>query len=272
MLQSIQGTFTNPGLVERPFVFDISPIQTGRSFMTRIINARQPQQPSETPDGPFPLSDADTPLGDICFTCITTFKRGRSSPDDIQASISGQQLYSDILSKRAPNEWDPCPQIDLDIVREAFPIEGHGSFPILDMYKVDMAEFNEGKGLAERRELILYRPYQHIPKNDPNGHIVAHAFGADRNGLLMLSNQVGYGYRFGKAASLSYSFYVHVNAEEAVMDDEGWWLWEVQYPRVNAGRCMMLSRIWSPEGKHVASGYQDGLALPYEEGKGKSKL
>jgi acyl-CoA thioesterase len=152
-------------------------------------------------------------------------------------------------------------------MREWFPNEGPGGFPILDMHKVDMAEFNKDKDIVDRRELILYRPLASIPPQDFDAHIACHAFEADRNGLLMMANHLGYGRSLGAAASLSNSFYVHVNGEEAVMKGNGWWLQEVSYPRASAGRIMMEVKIWSPEGKHVASGYQDGIVVPREKSK-----
>ncbi|KAM4062668.1 thioesterase-like superfamily protein [Hirsutella rhossiliensis] len=264
-IHTIQGVFTSPGLQDRPFVYEVSPISSGRSFAACQVNARQPKQPSEKPSGPFPASDADLGLNGICFSCITTFKRSRSTPDEVQAPRSAQQRYADILSSRAPAQWAVSPQIDLDVVKQLFPNGGAGAFPILAMHKVGMEAYNAGKPAAERRELICYRLLKPLPKEDVNAHIVCHAFEADRNGLLMIANHLGYGHSLGKAASLTYSFYVHVNPEEAVMDGDGWWLQEIGWPRVSAGRCMMESKLWSPEGKHVASGYQDGIVLPGQQ-------
>lgn len=261
-LQSIQGVFTNPGLTDRPFIYEVTDLSSSRSFSTCLINARQPKAPSSQPDGPYPLSDADLPLGDICFTCLATFKRPLAGPSDVQDQPSPWQRYADILNSRPPDEWEASPQADIDFLRETFPMSGHAHFPILDLYKVDMTAFNASKPVPERRQLILYRLHKPLPSTDANAHILCHAFEADRNGLLMLGNHLGYGFKMGAVASLSYSFYVHVNAEEAVMDGEGWWIQEVSFPRASAGRGMMESRIWSPKGVHVASGYQDGMVLP----------
>lgn len=181
---------------------------------------------------------------------------------------SAQNRFARILNTRRPDQWKPCRIVEIQqVFDQTAPDVGHGTFPILDMYKVDMTEYNKDKAVPERRELILYRPHKPIPKDDPNCHIACHAFEADRNGLTTLGNHVGYGHRWGRAASLSYSFYVHVNAEEAVMGDDGWWIQEASWPRVSAGRCMMESKIWSPEGKHVASGYQDGMVVPEDPSK-----
>ena len=254
--------FTNPGLIDRPFIFDVSTIHSSRSFSTRLINVRQPTQSSSNPLGPFPASEAQAPLGNVCLTCITTFKRAAPSHVDEQPSTSPWKRYEDILKSRLPTEWDPCPQADIEAVNEILPNQGHGAFPVLDMFKVDMTTFNEGKPLADRRELLLYRLLKRLPKEDVNAHILCHAFEADRNGLFMLGNHLGYGYDLGPTASLTYSFYMHTNADEAVMEGDEFWIQEVLFPRACAGRGMMESRIWSPEGKHVASGYQDGICLP----------
>jgi acyl-CoA thioesterase len=188
-----------------------------------------------------------------------------ASPAEKQMK-SAQERYADILTQRAPDEWEASPQLDVEAVTDLFPNAGHGGFPMLDMYKVDMTAYNADKDTPERRQLILYRPHKPIAEDDPDAHIVAHAFEADRNGLIMLTNHLGWGYTLGSAASLSYAFYVHVNAEEAVMKGDGWWIQEVCWPRTGAGRGLLESRIWSPEGKHVASGYQDGMALPSKKG------
>ena len=240
----------------------MSNIHSSRSFSTRLITARQPSEPSSKPKGPFPASDAQLPPGDVAFSCLTTFKRPVQGPAEVQDEMSPQKRYASILNSRAPDEWDPCPQADIDFVREAFPIKGHGSFPMVDMYKVDMTAFNADKPLPERRQLILYRLLKPLPREDFNAHIVVHAFESDRNGLIMLGNHLGYGYSMGPVASLTYAFYVHVNPEEAVMEGDGWWVQEVWWPRVSAGRGLQETKIWSPEGKHIASGYQDGMILP----------
>ena len=265
LVQTIHGVFAGPSLKDRPFIFDVSRVQTGKSFMTRHVEVRQPRNPAAATAGPFLESDARQPLQGVCFTCIITLKRPLPGIDDLQTPVSAQQRYADILSCKRPNQWEPCPQADIDLIKSLFPGAGHGAFPILDMYKVDMKDFNKTRELADRRELLLYRPLRPIPKDDVNGHIACHTFAADRNGLTMLGNLLGYGWNLGSVGSLSYSFYVHTNAEEAVMSDDGWWLLEAAWPRVSAARGMMEAKVWSPEGKHVASAYQDGMVSPAKE-------
>jgi acyl-CoA thioesterase len=146
------------------------------------------------------------------------------------------------------------------------------------MHKVDMTAYNAGRPVHERRELMLYKLRKPLPADgtggwDANAHVVAHAYVADRNGLLIVGNHVGFGYALGRAASLSYTFVMHVNAEQAVMKDddgdgEAWWVQEMFFPRTAAGRGIVESKIWSPTGVHVATEYQDGLV----QGLGVGKL
>lgn len=246
-------------------------VHTGKSFATRLVQTRQPKEPSVVdPDtGVFNPSDATKELNGVCFTCLTTFKRSMPSPDDVQEKLSPQARFAQILATKRPDEWERPRIVHIDSVQDQVLRSGQagpGTFPVLEMYRVDMSAYNRDKAVPERRELIFYRPYKPIPRDDPNGHIVCHAFEADRNGLTMLGCHLGYGHRWGRAASLSYAFYVHVNAEEAVMGD-GWWIQEASWPRVAAGRCTMVSKIWSPEGRHVASGYQDGMVVPEDPSK-----
>ncbi|TFA97982.1 hypothetical protein CCMA1212_010215 [Trichoderma ghanense] len=269
-IHSIQGVFTYGGYPDRPFIYSLSKLSSGRSFQTLLVTARQPKHPSANPLGPFPPSDASVPLGPICFSSHVTFKRPVPDYADQQLP-SAQDRFAGILSRRNPDGWEASPQLDLDILNEAFPNEGHGGIPIVDMYKVDMSSWNADKSVPERKELLLYKLHKPVPAEDVNAHILCHAFEADRNGLLTIGNHLGWGYNLAVAASLSYTFIVHVNADEAVMK-EGWWIQEVCWPRVSAGRAVLESRIWSPEGRHVASGYQDGISMPREGRRGGEKL
>ncbi|KOS20939.1 hypothetical protein ESCO_004492 [Escovopsis weberi] len=263
-IHTIQGVFTVGGLPDRPFVYEVTDISSSKSFSTQLTTARQPAQPSSRPAGPYPASDADLPLGDIAFTCITTFRRPVQSFAESQPP-SAWERFAAVLGLQAPEQWPYSPQIDLDLVTQmpgTAAEVGYGTFPILDLHKVDMRAHNADKPLHERRELILYRLHRPLDALDVNAHVLCHAFEADRNGLLMLQGHMGWGRSPGPVTSLSYAFFVHTNADEAVMRDGEWWLQEACWPRVSAGRGTMECRIWSPGGRHVATAYQDGLCMP----------
>lgn len=233
------------------------------------VTGYQPASPSTNPVGDhYPVVDASLPRGPPCFTAITSFKSAEphtaGGTGDF-AESPPQARFAVILDSRPPTSWPPAPPVDIDLLTEFVGTDIVGNFPICDMKKVDMSSYNIGKPLHERRELILYRLLEPLPPDDDaNSHIVVHAYTADRNGLLMLGNQMGIGKKFGRAASLSYSLVVHVNATDATMKGDGWWIQEVMFPRAAAGRGIVESKLWSPEGVHVATEYQDGLVQAYE--------
>lgn len=252
------------GLCDRPFVYEVTTVAANRGFYNVLVIVRQPTVPSTNQaHDHFPLSDAELPLGPVCFSALVSFRPGAVSVSTAQ-EMSVQSRFADILNSRSPSEWDPSPPIDIASVVAAVPRDIVGTFPAVDMKQVDMTSYNEGKPLDQRRELLLYRLLAPLPASDPDAHVLVHAYEADRNGLLMVGNHIGFGYNFGRAASLSYSFVVHVNPSETVMKygEDQWWVQEACFPRVEAGRAIVMSKIWSPEGVHVATEYQDGIIRP----------
>jgi len=270
-LHTIHGYFTAMGIHDRPFVYDVTPMTTSRSLSTLSVTARQPSEPSSSPTGDhFPMPDASLPLSPPSYVAMLSFKLpeehsvGISSQED-----SPQQRFASILSSRKPEDWMASPPVDIDGMVSMVGAGHIGNFPIVDMKKVDMTAWNESRPVHERRELMLYRLLKPLPADgaggwDANAHVLAHAYAADRNGLLMAGNNLGLGWSLGKAATISNSFVVHTNVDEAVMRGDGWWLQEMSFPRAGAGRGIVMVKIWSPEGVHVATEYQDGLIRSHE--------
>ncbi|KAI0456416.1 thioesterase-like superfamily-domain-containing protein [Xylaria acuta] len=299
-IHTIHGFFSEAGLGDRPYIYEVTSLASNASFPNLLVTARQPTSPSINPEGDhYPRADAGLPPGPVCFSAMVSFRPSGISQFDAQEP-SAQERFADILNSRRPMEWDPAPISDVEAALDRIPgaRQAVGLFPVLDMRKVDMRVYNAGRPFHERRELILYRLLAPLPANTsdnveggggdgdgdgrcsiggPDAHICAHAYGADRNGLLMIGDHAGFGHDLARAASLSYSFVVHVNAEEAVMTytegDGQWWVQEACFPRVQAGRGIIHSKIWSPQGIHVASMYQDGIIRrqprPGDKDKGK---
>ncbi|KAI1780184.1 Thioesterase/thiol ester dehydrase-isomerase [Hypoxylon cercidicola] len=260
-IHTIHGYFSEAGLVDRPFVYQVSTVAPNPGFHNLLVTARQPLSTSTNEAGDyFPLADAELPLGPVCFNALVSFRPTVPSQHAAQ-ELPPQRRFADVLNSRPPSEWDYAPHVDIAKTVEAYPMQSAGTFPVVDMRKVDLSAFNEGKSLHERRELVLYRLLAPLPADEPDAHILTHAYEADRNGLLMVGNHVGFGHDFGRAVSLSYSFVVHVNPEDAVMShgEDEWWIQEACFPRVEAGRGIIMSKIWSPKGVHVATEYQDGI-------------
>ncbi|KAI2641224.1 thioesterase-like superfamily-domain-containing protein [Xylaria nigripes] len=294
-IHTMHGYFSEAGLANRPFIYEVTVLSSHPSFTNILVSARQPTSPRNSDDY-FPQSDADQPLGPVCFSAILSFRPISPSPLGLQEPPA-QERFADILSSRRPTDWDPAPIADIDGPLDAIPgsRKAVSLFPILDMRKVDMRAYNATRPFHERRELILYRLLAPLPDADDeiggyNAHICAHAYGADRNGLLMVGQHAGSSSEVVRAASLSYSFVVHVSAEDAVMEfseggggggsgsgsggKEQWWIQEVCFPRLQAGRGIVHTKIWSPAGVHVATEFQDGLIKwqPRQEGEQLGKL
>ncbi|KAL2142562.1 hypothetical protein VTI28DRAFT_1065 [Corynascus sepedonium] len=270
-LHTIHGYFTRPGIPTRPFLYNVTPLTASRTFSTLSVTAFQPTQPSTNPQGDhFPLSDATLPLSPPSFTAMCSFKLPEPDSQGVSTQEAPpQDRFASILSSRAPEAWPPVPPVDITGLVELVGTDEAGNFPVATMRKVDMTAYNVGRPVHERCELMLYKLHAPLPTSDANAHIVAHAYVADRNGLLVVGNHVGFGHAFSRAATLSYTFVVHVNPELAVMrEEDGWWVQEMYFPRVAAGRGIVESKIWSPTGVHVASEYQDGLV----QGVGLGKL
>lgn len=257
----MHGYFTEGGQTDRPFIYEVTTIASNPSFQNLLVTVKQPTRPSTNPAaGHFRLEDAEIPLGPVCFSAIVSFRPAGISQLDAHEP-SAQTRFADILNSRPPSDWNSPPMCDIDGVVATMPMKEVDTFPVVDMRKVDLTAFNEGKPLHERRELLLYRLLAPLPASDPDAHIMTHAYEADRNGLLMIGNHAGFGHDYGRAASLSYSFVVHVNPADAVMKygENEWWIQEACFPRVEAGRGILMSKIWSPAGVHVATEYQDGI-------------
>lgn len=271
----------------------MEPITTGRSFVTYAAKARQPKArkssfspggehgsllrfPEVTEAGTVPV---DSDLGPVCFSALVSLKL--PEPHSLGLSLQEpppQLRFASVLSTRqGPSDWPLVPRLDMQRVVDALGPAGAGlagTFPALEMRKVGMGAYNAVRPMHQKRELILYRLLLPMAADEPkpNLHALLHAYVGDRNGMLMAANFMGLGNGNAKLiTTLSNTFIVHTNVEDAVMHREGgtedpsgggrgeWWTYEVAYPRVANGRVMMEGKTWSPEGVHVATVYQDGV-------------
>lgn len=252
--QTVRGYFAEASFPDRPFIYEVQLIAATTGLQNLLVTVRQPINPSTNPTtAVFALEDSRLRLGPVCFTALVSFRPVGPLEVPLQEE-SPQQRFGDALSTSLNNA---------------------SALPGLHVHRVDLGAFNKGKPLYERRELLLYRLPAPLPRSaKPSMHIMCHAFEADRNSLFMLGNQAGFGWDFGRAASLSYSYVVHVNPHDAVMQygEDEWWIQEVSLAP-EAGNGIVMSKLWSPEGVHIATEYQDGITMKRaRQGKRETKL
>jgi len=275
--QSTHGYFTLPGLIDRPYIYTITPISDTRTMCQRAVSVRQPLSAStRAAHSPFALGDADKPLSPVRFHMIVSFKR--ASP----AVSAHQPPHGELaaLGAAPPHDSPDCPDVDTpwyERLLARYPQTR--TFPGLDTRKARMRGDN-ADGTArpgDWRQLTYYRLTGRVPRGLRRGenlHAAAHLYASDRNSLFLISHAMGFGDQLAKIASLGHSVVFHTDGEGLVMEDEpegedgrGWWVQEAWSPRSGGGRGLHESRIWSPGGVHVATTWQDGLVKKAEGGR-----
>ncbi|KAK5122061.1 hypothetical protein LTR85_004307 [Meristemomyces frigidus] len=253
VLHNITGFFILPGLTSVPFVYKVHVIRDGRSYATRIVNVTQAEGKG------------------VCFTCTCSFKVAETSPLDVQEKVDIWDKYKSVLEGRTPMDFEECPGMDVPWYWERRKETGHNdAFPGLQARKVDMAAYNDERHPLDRRQLILYRALGELPP-DPNMHLCAHLYASDRNSLFIVANHFEVGDVYTQMGSLVHSVVFHTGMKELMfgssattnspLDDASgkWFCKEDSSDRVAAGRGLFHSKVFAPDGAHVASILQDGM-------------
>lgn len=104
----------------------------------------------------------------------------------------------------------------------------------------------------------------------PSLHAAAHLYASDRNSLEITAVHCGFNKTDGGLASLGFTFVFHTpapgfafqesTAKPGEIGDEKWFVQEVSSDRLGDGRAIHKSRVWGPDGQHVGTTLQDGLA------------
>jgi len=185
----MHGLFTSAGRADRPYIYEVTLPSTGKSFTAAQVTARQPLKASKGRDR-FTAADASEPLGPICYMAMVSLAlpQPHSRGTSIQ-EVSVQTRFASMLAQRAPGDWPPSPLVDMKSIVAVVGDDLVGTFPIVEMRKVDMSGWNAGRPHSERRELILYRLLGPLPTRNADGtsnglganaHALVHAYEADR--------------------------------------------------------------------------------------------
>ncbi|KAJ3567413.1 hypothetical protein NPX13_g6773 [Xylaria arbuscula] len=263
-IHTINGFFSEAGRNDRPFIYEVSNLASNPSFPNLLVTVRQPTSPSTNQESThYPKADADLPLGPVCFSAVLSFRPSTISHVEAQESPP-QTRFGEILKSKQPMEWDPVPIADIDWILARFPGARQAVAPLPTSPSTPPSTSTISSDENGKNSRDIEDGAWEI--DGPDAHICAHAYVCDRNGLLMIGNHVAElgGPEIASVASLSYSFVVHVNGEDAIIEydedpEQQWWVQEACFPRVQAGRGIIHSKIWSPRGVHVATMYQDGI-------------
>ncbi|KAI9810307.1 MAG: hypothetical protein M1827_006357 [Pycnora praestabilis] len=277
VLHNMTGFFTLPGLLDRPFIYNVTRVRDGGSYCTRAISVTQ-----EDGEGKGGGGEGD---GGVCFMGICSFKRDEESDFEHQESVDLKERYSEVLGEKRPEDHEAAPDNDTPwYINHAHANQIPNIFPGLDVRKVAMDAYNSANNTPlSYRQLQYYRIIGPLPSiaTDPNIHACAHLYASDRNSLFLLARALGVGDGFKSMASLSHSVVFHGPVRNLSMSDtednrkeyenekeetkrQGeprrlWFCQESRTSRSGNGRGLHESKIWDQCGRHVVSTWQDGL-------------
>ncbi|KKK22077.1 hypothetical protein P175DRAFT_0499255 [Aspergillus ochraceoroseus IBT 24754] len=274
VVHDMTGTFILPGRTDIPYIYRVRHLRDGAMYCTRAVDARQD--------------------GQICFSCICCFKRDEKQETFSHQAVPAQERFKSILAGERPEEHQISPSVDADwwISQVASGAFKEKEFPGLDVRKVDMKHYNttlEVKQSPEKyRQLTLYSL-----KGSPGGfgeglnrdglrgreesgefdnlYACAHMYSSDKNSLLLIPRALGIT-TWSSMASLTLTVVFHQHGEALRMVDWGatsdkqgeepskkWFIQEGWTPRSGENRAIHESWLWSPDGKLIATSYQDSM-------------
>ena len=275
------GTFTLPGRLDVPFVYVVRRIRDGKLYCTRTVDARQG--------------------GDVCFTCVCSFKRDEKKQTFSHQPEAVQQRYKSIMHGKRPEDHPASPSVDADWwiehVQEGSITERE--FPGVNVRKVDMKGYNDTEEInrspEKYRQLSLYsikgspeypatsRDTFDLKNKDQSGefdnlYICAHLYSSDKNSIPLIPRALG-NTNFIALASLTLTVIIHQHGEALRMINwdsvasgdakdlpKKWFVQEAWTPRSGENRAVHESWLWSPNGALLATTLQDCLfRYPSEE-------
>lgn len=223
-IHSMHGYFLRPGDVNLPITFSVDRIHDGRSFSTRRTQAYQSGQP--------------------ILSMIASFQ------DEDEGLDHQVEMPSDIPDPDTlPNSADSLEDVEHPVAqywasKRPFDIR-HITSPIY--LKV------EGEHVAH--QAVWFRSIGSLP-DDPDLHRAALAYASDYTIMesVMRRHGVAWATPGLKAASLDHAMWWH---RPARVDE--WLLYAQESPSASGGRGLALGRIYSRDGRLVASVAQEAM-------------
>ncbi|KAL3456885.1 thioesterase-like superfamily-domain-containing protein [Aspergillus heterothallicus] len=273
VIHSMTGTFILAGRYDVPYIYTVRHLRDGAVYCTRAVDVRQD--------------------GQLCFSGICSFKRDEKTDDFNHQASPAQERYRSLLAGKRPEDHPVSPSVDADWWIDQVSQGGfkEHAFPGLDVRRVDMKEYNstpEIKQSPEKyRQLTLYSllgspkessatDAKELRERDEAGefdnlYACAHMYSSDKNSLLLIPRSLGIK-NWSSMASLTLTVVFHLHGEPLRMVDwnasldktsagppKKWFIQEGWTPRSGENRGVHESWLWSPDGKLLATSYQDSM-------------
>jgi acyl-CoA thioesterase-2 len=229
---SLHGYFLRPGDINHPITFSVDRLRDGRSFSTRRVQAFQKGEP--------------------IFSMIASFQ-------DEDPGIDHQEDF-------------PAGIPEPESLPSAAEIMGNNPHPVaqywanarpFDMRHVPNPIYFQVEGERVAHQAVWLKSLGQLP-NDPKLHQAALAYASDYSILESIFRRHGIAWTHQglSSASLDHAMWFH---REARVDN--WLLYVQNSPSAQGGRGLALGRIFTQDGRLVATVAQEGMVRVPEVGQ-----
>lgn len=219
VVHSLHSYFLQPGDTAAPIVYDVERLRDGRSFATRRVLARQHGRP--------------------IFVMATDFQKpeeGMEHQDAFPPDVTPPDEALDPMARRGEGEFTEWDAISMRYVGSSADL---------------LPEDPQRPG----RQRFWLKIDGELP-DDPLVHAAAFTYASDMT--IAGAALAPHGHRLGgpdvMVASLDHAVWFH----EAFRADR-WWLYDQHAPRASGGRGLISSRVFTEDGRLVASTAQEAL-------------
>ncbi len=221
---SLHGYFLRPGDINLPITFSVDRLRDGRSFSTRRVQAYQKGEP--------------------IFSMIASFQ-------DHDGGIDHQDAF-------------PTDIPDPETLPSAADIMGDNPHPVaqywakarpFDMRHVESPIYFSVEGPKVAHQAVWLRALGDLP-DDPAIHRAALAYASDYSILESIYRRHGIAWTHPglKSASLDHAMWFHRDARV-----DNWLLYVQESPSAQGGRGLALGKIFTRDGRLVATVVQEGM-------------
>ncbi|PYH46350.1 acyl-CoA thioesterase [Aspergillus saccharolyticus JOP 1030-1] len=285
LIHDITGTFILPGRLDIPYEYSVRHLRDGRSYSTRAIDARQAGQICFSAVCSFKRPE------EAAATASAFAHQPAPVQERYAALLAGKHPQDFEVSPGVDADFY------IDYWREQWKKHGiaEREFPGLEARKVDMQGYNQTEEVRRcpdrYRQLTYYKlkgspgdscpgmGVKEVRRREREGefdnlYACAHMYAADKNSLLLIPRALGIK-AWNALASLTLTIVFHdlgkglrmvdwdADSTEGVEGEDRlpkkWFVQEGWTPRSGDNRAVHESWLWSPDGRLVATSYQDSM-------------